>query len=102
MELLVNRVGFRNLNKGTLQSMYSGKPGAPGAPVKFQVHIFISQRGGKSFGIFLEILIFFYSSFSIRKIRKIFISKTARKTRKEKLKLKCSLSFHMVIYLHQH
>lgn len=78
--------------------MHSGEPGAAGAAVKFQVHIFIPQSGEK----FLEILIFLYTLFYVRKIRKIFISKTARRTRKEKLKLKYSLSFHMVIYLHQH
>lgn len=83
--------GTSSKHSRTLQPRYSGKPGAPGAALKFQVHIFTSQSGEKSVGIFLEILIFLYSLFYVRKIRKIFISKTARKTMKEKLKLK---TFH--------
>lgn len=54
--------------------MYLGKPGAPGAAVKFEVHIFISQSGEKSVDIFLEMLL--YSLFYARKIRKTLISKT--------------------------
>lgn len=49
--------------------------------------IIISQ-GGENVAMFLENLIFFYSLFYMRKMNSIFISKTARKTRTEKLKLK--------------
>jgi len=83
--------------------MYSGTSGAPGAAVKFQVHLFPKVgKTGKILLVYSLNIIFLYTLFYVREIRKVFISKTASKTRKEKLKLKYSISFHMVIYLHQH
>lgn len=40
------------------------------------------------------------STSCFRKIRKIFISKSVRKLGRKRWNLKCSISFHMVIYLH--
>lgn len=90
VELLASTVTDENLSR-TLQFMFSEKPGALGAAVKFQAPYVFSKVGKKSIGIFCEIVISLL--FYVRKIREIFI----HETRKEKLQVKYPISLHMVV-----